>query len=154
MEVKEHGIGGELTKEASEVLKIFQQFKVSSETNKQIELAEKFSESLLDLVDPKHLGEHNKAPRGQKLVKLLTDGILDGINNHTLYFSTGTSGNRIFFSDHLTNPNESLKDIESIDGKIGFMFCPKPDSNIGLEEYNNFVKHFGSSQVDLMRKLE
>ncbi len=138
-----------LSPEGKKILTIYQAARNATKKDKQEKLLSKFCLELVSAIDARKL-THFEVQEGPKnLSKVLIDGRgTDG----TLYFDTGSSGDRIFFEKWII---EGHKGFKSHDGKVKWMRYPSSTCAYDWQKKANkrFIHLFGGETVDLMQDL-
>lgn len=135
-----------ITPEGVEAIKTFQSALVSNEPQDRRNKVRKFYDQLAKIVyfpDQRDLMLRSDESL-EKQILLGEDLMLTG----GLWIGTGTSGERIIFTNY-----DSETDQETSDKMVGWMIYPKPDTQKGMEFWQRYVEHFGDLKVNLRTKL-
>jgi hypothetical protein len=134
----------ELTERASEIIGLYQKaLNVVDKEEKEKALNE-FGLSLVKLLVPKF------EPKFEIEEKSAVDTMINGLGAATLYFGSGSAGDRVFFRRWNMDTDDNSRD-----GKVGWMLYPRPDGKISYqpEQYKRWIDNFGSEYVDLRQPL-
>lgn len=132
----------QLSETAKEIVQLYQSALDTKDLQQKEELLTKFSKDLIKLISPEY------EPKFEIVEKNLADTMINGSKESTLFFLTGSAGDRIFF--HSYNLDNFSKDE-----KIRWMQYPEPWGNIDRqkEQYKRWIDNFGDSYVDLKQDL-
>jgi hypothetical protein len=136
----------ELSPDAKEIIGLFQKAKATENKEEQIVILRKFADKLNQMIGVEK--RHFTWTPDKQLAPL----IIDGSDKSPFPISTGTEGQRIYFSSK--KPYE-LKE-KSSDGKNKWMFYPEPpadDQYHGEIFYRRFIEQFGEEIVDMSQEL-
>lgn len=138
----------ERSREARELISIYQQGKIETDFNKKEQFALDFYQKLQTLlIGPVQSVESVRSSLPKEMIVDVIYGKGDYLNGY-LAISTGTIGERIEFKCKLLQ--EGLK---SSDGNVQWMRYQKPTeseySRCG-RYWEKFIEHFGSEVVDLL----
>lgn len=159
---REHKRVFEMSEGASEVIALFQKAKQAEDHDKKVKLMQSFYSRLMQLITPKDEAHFNLSD--QVLIDILNGKKMDNY----LSVGGGTSGQRIYFENHIIIPSgedphkygfdlESTQfggfyELESKDRKPRWMLYRKPegkDWSYGQRYFECFIKEFGDTIVDL-----
>ncbi len=162
-----------LTPEAKEIISLFQQAIKETNEQEQDRLFQEFYMKLNQAVTPR-----DRKPKTSEMLYYMKDVALGKSRDKTLYIGSGTSGQRIYFQNHIVIPSNERDKIarlakdariieagewveaESIDGKPRWMRYSQPgggqggDWELGKEYWNRYMKTFGEEIVDLLQEIE
>lgn len=155
----------EISEQAKEVIRLFQEAGEMLDEETRIKLLHKFHGKLQDILAP-----------GSDHYELSDEGLEEAISGRVplgVAAAARTSGQRIFFERSITVPqgeNPSIYGpdltptemfgeyyLDSKDKKTRWMRYPKPSDNdweYGKDYWTRFHEHFGQDIVDLFQKLE
>jgi len=160
----------EMTDEAREVIRLFQEAKLATDIEEQNKLLQNFYAGLMNIVTPE--GERPNGQSDQELKRVVIDGKKLGGYNY-LSVGGGTSGQRIYFKNHIIVPSgespaiygyditpeefQGQYELESKDRKPRWMTYYKPegsDWSHGQPYWERFVKNFGNEIIDLVQNTD
>ena len=169
----------EMGPEVSEVISLFQKARKADDEKERIKLLEEFKLKLIRLLQSSTENSKPSFAESQELPRVLLTGEKKYFGDDMIFLGGGTSGQRIYFTNHVFLSNDASKadhigknakrseyrsekderlsiELESNDGKPRWMTYFKPEGNdwkFGERYWKKFVEIFGDDTVDLLQEL-